>query len=98
MAVVTLNTVNLILIIILIMLTGAILKLFRDLPKLTRPWILMLVSLLFFSVHYAAVVATEMDIGDPSTNSTIFEGFGTAFLIFLGLSLYSFWKAWGRTN
>ncbi len=98
MAVITLNTVNLIIVLILIVLTAAIVRLFRDLPKLTRPWIFMLVSLLLFSVHYATVVATEMEIGNPSTNGIIFEAFGTAFLVFLGLSLYSFWKAWRATK
>jgi FtsH-binding integral membrane protein len=98
MAVITLNTFNFILILGLIMLTAAILRLFRDLPKLSRPWILMLVSLLFFSVHYATVVTTEMDFGDAAMNELVFQTFGTAFLVFLGLSLYSFWKTWGTAK
>ncbi len=95
MAVFTLNTVNFIIVLILIVLTAAIVRLFRDLPKLMHPWIFMLLSLLFFSVHYASVVATEMEIGNPYANGIIFEVFGTAFLVFLGLSLYSFWRVWG---
>jgi hypothetical protein len=98
MVVITLNTFNLILIFMLILLTAAILRLFRDLPKLSRPWILMLVSLLLFSIHYATVVATEMNLGDAATNELIFQTFGTFFLICLGLSLYSFWKAWGTAR
>ncbi len=94
MVVITLNTVNLIIVLLLIVLTAAIVRLFRDLPRLARPWIFMLISLLFFSVHYASVVATEMEIGNPYANGIIFEVFGTAFLVFLGLSLYSFWRAW----
>lgn len=96
MVVITLNTFNLILILVLIAIIAAILRLFRGLPKLSRPWVLMLLSLLLFSVHYATVVATEMDFGNPATNELIFQTFGTAFLVLLGLSLYSFWNTWGR--
>jgi predicted permease len=98
MVVITLNTFNLILILVLIAITAAILRLFRGLPKLSRPWVLMLLSLLFFSVHYATVVATEMDFGNAATNELIFQTFGTAFLVLLGFSLYSFWKTWGRAK
>jgi len=58
----------------------------------------MLLSLILFSVHYASVVATEMDFGNAATNELIFQTFGTAFIVLLGLSLYSFWKTWGRTK
>jgi len=98
MVVITLNTFNLILTVALIVLTAAILRLFRDLPKLSRPWILMLISLLFFSVHYATVVANEMDLGAAASNEVIFQTFGTAFLVFLGLSLYSFWRTWATAK
>jgi FtsH-binding integral membrane protein len=98
MVVITLNTFNLILTVALVVLTAAILRLFRGLPKLSRPWILMLISLLFFSVHYATVVATEMDLGTAASNELIFQTFGTAFLVFLGLSLYSFWRTWATAK
>jgi len=98
MVVFTLNTFNLILILVLIAITAGILRLFRGLPKLSRPWFLMLLSLVLFSVHYATVVATEMDFGNAATNELIFQTFGTAFLVLLGLSLYSFWKTWASTK
>jgi len=98
MAVVTLDTFNFMLIVVLIVFVISIMRLFYDLPKLSRPWVLMLFSLLLFAVHYAAVLANEMEVGNPATNELIFQGFGTGFLVVLGISLYSFWRAWSRSK
>lgn len=94
----TLNIVNFLLVVVLIVFTLAILRLFRDLPKLSRPWVFMLISLLLFAVHYSAVIGDQLHLGDAQTNEIIFQTFGTAFLVCLGLSLHSFRKAWGNSK
>ncbi len=94
MALLLIDWFNFILINILILFTVSIWWLFRDLPKLSKPWILVLISLLFFAVHYVTVVADELGFGNAATNKLIFQIFGTAFLLMLGLSLYLFRRAW----
>lgn len=94
MALLLFDWVNFILIIVLIFFSISIWWLFRELPKLSRPWILVLTSLLFFAVHYAAVLADELGYGNTATNQLIFQIFGTAFLLMFGLSLYLFRRAW----
>lgn len=98
MTLLLLDWFNFLFVIVLILFSVSIWWLFRELPRLSKPWLLVLISLLFFAVHYAMILADELGFGNAATNQLIFQIFGTAFLLMLGFSLYLFRRAWATVS
>lgn len=98
MVLLLIDWINFLIIVVLILFSISIWWVFRELPRLSRPWVGVLVSLLFFAVHYATVLGDEVGFGNPAANHLIFQIFGTAFLVILGLSLYLFRRAWTKVG
>jgi hypothetical protein len=67
---------------------------FRNLPRLEKPWRIMLVAMLFFALLEAADIMRTVGIGSEHDAGLVHDLAGMVFAVLLGYSLYLFKRSW----
>ncbi len=75
------NSLDVYLILVVIFFIFKIGRLFSGLPKLVKPWQLMLVSFIFFLIHFTAHFLRAFGIGNYVINTYIYHSALVIFLI-----------------
>lgn len=80
--------------VILIFFTISISGMFKGLPRLEKPWEIMLVGILFFILLQIADIMRSIGAGPEPVVSLIHDAAAMIFIALLGYSLYLFKRGW----